>query len=163
MVCYHQDMIRGTLGLTEMTLLETTNGWFWYYNPFKFNFFLSWNCNSKPIESEFKLRLILNFKMSNFNVLKWTSHTHSGLFWNKCKFEVKIVISKWKLESIELCSKSLVKFCNGFFHCIKATVSKFKMVGFLKSIFFALELRFLNFKRWIQNLPYLEISFFILK
>ena len=125
--------------------------------------FLSWNCNFKPIESEFKLRLILNFKMSNFYVLKWTSHTHSGLFWNKGKFEVKIVISKWKLESIELCSKSLVKFCNGFFHCIKATVSNFKMVGFSKSIFFALELRFLNFKRWIQNLPYLEISFFILK
>ena len=131
--------------------------------------FLSWNCNFKPIESEFKLRLILNFKMSNFYVLKWTSHIHSGLFWNKGKFEVKIVISKWKLESIvshfkiELCSRSLVKFCNGFFHCIKATVSNFKMVGFSKSIFFALELRFLNFKRWIQNLPYLEISFFILK
>ena len=60
--------------------------------------------------------------MSNFYVLKWTSHTHSGLFQNEDKLGIsKIAILKWKLELIVshfkmgLFLKSLVQFRNGFF------------------------------------------------
>ena len=40
-----------------MTFLETSNGWFQYYDLFEFEF-LFWNCNFKSTESEFELRLI---------------------------------------------------------------------------------------------------------
>ena len=42
----------------EMTLLETSNRWFQYYDPFEFKIFVL-DCNFKSVVSEFELRLIL--------------------------------------------------------------------------------------------------------
>ena len=97
-----------------MTLFPTISGWFRYYDPFEFKIFileLQFLTHREWIRIEidfeiigyflngyfelkynvFKiqgiLKWILNFEMSSFVVLKWTSYTHSELFWNEGKFE----------------------------------------------------------------------------
>ena len=122
-----------------------------------------WVQNTRNFEMDFEFRnkQFWCFKM-DFTQLQWVISKWKQIL------KSKIIILKWNLEStvshfkIELFSKSLVKFQNGFFTLHQGYNSQIWNGGLFEFNFFALELRFLNFRKWIRNLPYLELISFSL-